>query len=87
MRRLFHNVCGVCFVIVVLAYLGENLTLQVALRAGGLYLDSLRAATPSQTVAASNQISESVSCFDVTSFRVIHCIHGGMNYAGFYRFL
>ena len=39
------------------------------------------------TVAASNQISESVSCFDVTSLRVIHCVHGRMNYTGFYRFL
>ena len=34
--------------IIFLAYLGENFTLQAALRAGGLYLDSLRAATSSQ---------------------------------------
>ena len=33
--------------IIFLTYLGEN-TLQAALRAGGLYLDSLRAATSSQ---------------------------------------
>ena len=39
------------------------------------------------TVAVSNQISESVSCFDVTSLRVIHLVHRGMNYTGFYRFL
>ena len=34
--------------IIILAYLGENFTLQAALRAGGLYLDRLRAATSSQ---------------------------------------
>ena len=34
--------------IIFLAYLGENFTLQVALRAGELYLDSLRAVTSSQ---------------------------------------
>ena len=34
--------------IIFLAYLGDNFTLQAALRAGGLYLNSLRAATSSQ---------------------------------------
>ena len=72
--------------IIFLAYLGENFILQAALRAGRLYLDS-KSGDVITTVAASNQISESASCLDITSLRVIHCVHGGLNYTGFYKFL